>query len=151
MVLGNFAFILHVLFRLKESYENGAPQVVRQAAYAHFYPSLQQSVLSPSGRAATLVSPRACPQHCVVSRRPSSGAAFHSDHRQLQSLSQRTTDLWLFYCRSACNSLSSFYWSQWIHIARGCTGWKCTSRPEYQADFLLTFRMVGQIYSLDCI
>jgi len=76
---------------------------------------LQSSHLSPSQHTGTPISSDTCVQHRATSnrqqRRPLSGGMLHSEARQLQSCSQRMTDLWLsqfsfFQCLTG-----PFFWS----------------------------------------
>jgi len=101
-LVGKSVLFTHLLLLcLKESFETATPQVVRQAAFAHFYPSLQSPHVSLSHHAGTFALPSACTtQQRTISnhrrRRQPSDVAICSDHGQLKSFSQRMTDLWFY-------------------------------------------------------
>jgi len=75
---------------LKESSEavSESQHVVRQAAYAHFYPSLQPYQRSPSQQAAMTVSATV---RVLSNRRPRRLSS--DDHRPLPGSSHRMTEL----------------------------------------------------------
>lgn len=88
-----------VCLYLKGSYEMSARRVVRQAAYAHFYPLLQPLQSSPSSHHSTTTDlSNTHSQHRALSNhqtgRPLSGSAFCVDRQHVQSCSRRMTDLW---------------------------------------------------------
>jgi len=82
---------------LKELYESAAPQVVRQAAYSHFYPSWQSLQLSPSREPQPTPTNTHTRQHVISSHQRrcplSTAGSFHASQKQLQTFSQKMTDL----------------------------------------------------------